>query len=409
MIRLAPSSFVHSFGAVAVATALVGCAPHGVIQLVDGIEPRFVSPKNVLVPRWRRHITEEPLIEYKPQEFAAAAIGGDKVFVGASQGNFYAFRAYDGEIIWRKKTVGPIESQPLYVEATHTVYLGGTDGILYALDSETGAERFQYRTQGPIGPVPVVSGDVVYFTTGENRIYAIDALSGTWKWQYEREVPEQSFTVRGSSAPLVVGEMIYVGFADGSIVCIQAKSGEVLWARSLAQEGLHFVDVDSTPLLHNGALYVSSYAGGVYSLDPKDGSIRWRFEVEGAGTVRASSDDDRIYFTAARAGVFCLDQAGRLIWRQSLALGGELSSPLVTGGYVMFSSATGGTYVANRHSGELYQYFDPGHGVSSEPVSDGKQVYLLSNEGYFYAFRFSDAPRFENRRLIPQPNYSETF
>jgi len=32
-------------------------------------------------------------------------------------------------------------------------------------------------------------------------------------------------------------------------------------------------------------IFVSSYSTGVYALDPKDGSTRWRFEVEGAGSV----------------------------------------------------------------------------------------------------------------------------
>ena len=74
-----------------------------------------------------------------------------------------------------------------------------------------------------------------------------------------------------------------------------------------------------------------------------------------------------------------------MLWRQSLAAGGELSAPTVVRGYVLVSSAIGGTYVADAASGRLYQYFSPGHGVTSEATSDGRQVYVLSNGGYFYA------------------------
>ncbi len=49
------------------------------------------------------------------------------------------------------------------------------------------------------------------------------------------------------------------------------------------------------------------------------------------------------------------------------------------------SSAHAGTYIADASSGRLYQFFAPGHGVTSEPTSDGRQVYVLSNGGYFYA------------------------
>jgi outer membrane protein assembly factor BamB len=73
------------------------------------------------------------------------------------------------------------------------------------------------------------------------------------------------------------------------------------------------------------------------------------------------------------------------LWKQALSRGGELSAPTLVAGYVLVSSAAGGTYVADAATGHLYQYFFPGHGVTSSPASDGRQVYVLSNGGYFYA------------------------
>jgi outer membrane protein assembly factor BamB len=121
----------------------------------------------------------------------------------------------------------------------------------------------------------------------------------------------------------------------------------------------------------------------VFALDPKDGSTRWRYDVEGATSVRGA--DGRLYFSAAKLGLHALDLDGHLLWRQALAAGGELSAPTLTHGYVLVSSSQGGTYVADAATGRLYQYFYPGHGVTGEAVSDGRQVYLLSNGGYFYA------------------------
>jgi outer membrane protein assembly factor BamB len=147
------------------------------------------------------------------------------------------------------------------------------------------------------------------------------------------------------------------------------------------------MDVDGTPTLAGGTLYVASYSGGVFALDPKDGSTKWRFDVEGAGTVRVYRG--RVYFAAARLGLHCLDTEGRVLWRQALAAGGEISTPLLVAGYIMVSTSAGGTYVADAISGNLYQFFAPGHGVTSEPSTDGRQVYVLSNGGYFYALRLA--------------------
>lgn len=366
MIRLAPLLL------------LVGCTTAA--ELREG----FVTPQTVLEVRWRQHLTEEPLIEYKPQEFAAAASDGKKVYVGSSAGSLWAFDTNDGAVIWRKSVQGGIASRPRLSSDGATLFFGTQGGILYALDTASGAERWQYAIKGPIETQPVVAEGIVFFTSGENRIYAVDARTGAWKWQYEREAPE-SFTIRGYAAPMVWEGRVYVGFSDGYLACLQAASGDVIWARSLAGEATRFVDVDSTPVMARGLMFVSSYSGGVYALDPKDGSTKWRYDVEGAGTVRVGRG--RIYFSSPKWGLTCLDLEGRALWRQSLSEGGELSPPLPLGRYVLVNSAAGGTYIADAATGRLYQYFVPGHGATAEPTSDGSMVYVLSNGGYFYALK----------------------
>jgi outer membrane protein assembly factor BamB len=370
--------------AVFAAVAVAGCASGGSVPGMA--RDSFVAPVDVLEVRWRRHLTEEPLIEYKPQEFAAASSDGAHVFVGSSAGVLWAFDAATGNVLWKKQLPSSISGQPRFVADTDLVYVGCDDGGMYALDRQSGAERWVYRTRAPIASQPVYADDVLYFTTGENRIYALGARDGKWKWQYDREAPE-TFTIRGYPAPLVVGNRVYAGFSDGYLACLAASSGDVLWARSLAGDATRFVDVDATPLFYRDTIFVSAYSTGVYALDPKDGSTRWRFEVEGAGTVKAHKG--RLYFSAAKAGLHALDLDGHLLWRQALASGGELSVPTLVDGYVMVSSALGGTYVADAVSGRLYQYFYPGHGVTSSPTSDGRQVYVLSNGGYFYALAFN--------------------
>ena len=44
-----------------------------------------------------------------------------------------------------------------------------------------------------------------------------------------------------------------------------------------------------------------------------------------------------------------------------------------------------GEYVADAQTGRLYQFFSPGHGITGEPTTDGRQVYVLSNGGFLYA------------------------
>jgi outer membrane protein assembly factor BamB len=370
---------------IALALLLAGCAARSG-EVRDGA----VVPQQVLEVRWRhRLIDPQVYIEWKPQEFSAAASDGTRVFVGASEGWFYGFSARDGATLWRKKLDGGVTGRPRI--DGDVVYVGSQGGVLYAFDASTGREHWTYKVKAPIETQPVVAHGAVFFTTGENRVYAVDAHKGTWKWQYDREVPEQSFTIRGQSAPMVHAGRVYVGFADGYLACLAAGTGDVAWARGLGGDASRFVDVDATPVVSGDTLYVSSFSGGVYALDPRDGSTRWRYEVDGAGSVRVAHG--RVYFSSAKMGLHALDLDGRLLWRQSVGVGGEMSAPLIINGYVIVSAAGGGgyltgggTYVADARTGRLLQFFFPGHGATAEATTDGRLVFLVSNNGYFYAF-----------------------
>jgi outer membrane protein assembly factor BamB len=372
---------------------LSACAGRGEVR------EAFVAPADVLQVRWRQQLTDmpySPAIEYKPQEFAAATSDGQRVYVGSSAGAFYAFDARDGHTVWNKK-IGGVTGRPRVSDDGSTVYVGTLQGALWAFEASSGRARWHYDLKAPIETQPAVSGNVVFFTSGENRIYALDAEKGTWKWQYDREIPESSFTIRGSAGPLVYGGRVYAGFSDGYLAALNPATGEVVWARSLGGEATRFIDVDSTPVVVDGVMYVSSFAGGVHALDPKDGSVKWKYDVEGAGAIRVGNN--RVYFSASKFGLYALDLEGRLLWRQSLSEGGELSAPLVLGPYVMVSSAGGGsylsgggTYIADARTGHLLQYFFPGHGVTAEPTTDGRQVYILSNNGFFYALGLGSGP-----------------
>ncbi|HEY5090691.1 MAG TPA: PQQ-binding-like beta-propeller repeat protein, partial [Polyangia bacterium] len=171
----------------------------------------------------------------------------------------------------------------------------------------------------------------------------------------------------------------------GYLVALQATSGEVVWAKSLAATSDQFVDVDSTPVLASDVVYAASYSGGVYALDAKDGATRWRLPVEGAGPMNLV--DGRLFFAAPREGLHAASAAGQIMWRQGLAEAGDLTPPLAMGHYLIFSGSRGGLFIVDARDGDLLEVFNPGHGICAAATLDEQQqrLFVLSNSGSLYA------------------------
>ena len=54
-------------------------------------------------------------------------------------------------------------------------------------------------------------------------------------------------------------------------------------------------------------------------------------------------------------------------------------------GEIFYSLAEAGLFVADKRTGAVRQYFDPGFGVSAEPTIDADDLYIVSNGATLYA------------------------
>src|SRR2546428_7363533 len=92
--------------------------------------------------------------------------------------------------------------------AASGLYVGGGEGELYKLDTQTGKLLWSFPTSGRTIPAPAtVAGNVVYLGGGDGNVYALNADTGTQIW---------SFSTSGSivASPTVDGDQGYVGSSD---------------------------------------------------------------------------------------------------------------------------------------------------------------------------------------------------
>jgi outer membrane protein assembly factor BamB len=367
---------------VAVVAAIGGCAAATVRRLDDpGAHQHRAGILQIL---WRSTLHDHGLFEPAPEECAAGVLAQGRLVIGSRAANVVGVAPDTGHVDWVTSVSGGIDGDARFDAARGQVYLGADDGSFYAVDPKSGAIRWTYKGKGAIERPAEIGPDLIYIASAADRVVALEPGTGKWRWQYERDMPE-GFTIHGYSGPRLRGAQLLAGFADGYFVSLSASSGEVMWAKSLAAASDQFVDVDTTPALSDDLAYVSSYSGGLYALDARDGSVKWRLGIEGVGDVTA--EGGQLYFVAPRYGLHAAHPDGHVLWRQGLSEAGDLTHPMVVGNYLIFSGSRAGLFVIDRGTGELLEIFNPGQGVCAPATYDPAthRLYVLSNSGSLYA------------------------
>lgn len=337
-----------------------------------------------------KFVTADRKVEVAPQEFAQCAVYADTLYFGSATGHFFALKASNGNVRWRKR-LGAVISAPTV--SGGMIHVGTADGTLVAMDAQTGIEKWRYQSRGPIEQPPVVTSDLVIFANEADQVVAVDSITGKFKWQFKTETPEE-YTLRGHAGVTIDGDLIFTGFSNGTLVALRKDTGSVAWSTSLKAEADRFVDVDATPIVMGDRIYTSSSSGGVYALDKTTGLVRWRLPFWDAalpsntGNVGGITTDGKVlYVSVADLGSYAIDLGGNVLWRVGAKGGGEPARPVIFRDMLIISLAGDGLFVADRKTGETLEWFQPGDGVSSTPTVTGDgRMYVMSNRGIMYAF-----------------------
>lgn len=214
-----------------------------------------------------------------------------------------------------------------------------------------------------------------YFRHDE-LIYCFDADTGRVLWKNERQSVRTGFPQSGT--PLVAQDRLYILGAGLTARCVDAQTGEDLWATRLpgkfGEEHLH-----SSFALAEGVAVV--LANQLYGVDAQSGEFRWQSDE---GTIRGQYTSPVVWRHAGRELVLvnsggqtvCVDpQSGEEQWRVESEA--QHSTPVVAGNRLVTygSSRKGGLrcFDLTREPPELLWNYqgvaDPG---SSPVVCQGK-------------------------------------
>ncbi len=254
------------------------------------------------------------------------------VYVGADDGNMYAFNYNTGALLWTLPTGGAILSSTII--AAGTAYFGSGDSKLYAIGAEsmtTPNIKWTYTTGGPISATPALgSGGTVYVASQDHNVYAI-SKTGSLLWK---------FPTGGSitSSPAVAKGLVYVGSSDHTLYALNATTGALAWSQTTNGP------ITSSPAVDKNNVYIGSHDGKLYAFNALTGSPKWSYPTGGAVNSTPAAANGVVYVGSEDNSLYAIDvKSGSKLW--SSATGGKIdASPVVSDGIVFVGSSDGNIY-----------------------------------------------------------------
>lgn len=239
--------------------------------------------------------------------FATAAVTKGVVCVGGN-GKIYGLDAVNGKPLWSQPTGGFFQSRA--AADADTFYLGGWDNTLYALDATTGTPRWTAKlglregsasayqfSFSPAVSSPAVSSSRVYIVSNDGVLHALNRQTGTPDWEIRAPSGGDPF---GSSSPVVLGPTLFLAGQGlhGDVYALDTATGKELWRSPLGQP-----IYDSSPKLapDGASLAILAVRGRVGVLSVTNGKRLWTYEL-GPGNIFSTPDyDGEAVYTATMA------------------------------------------------------------------------------------------------------------
>jgi len=237
-------------------------------------------------------------------------------------------------LLWQFKTGAPLQASPVIVNGI--LYIGSTDGKLYALNAKQWEIKWIFNAGSAIRHAVAVSGGRVYFSSRDNNVYSLNAESGDVLWQFK----SKSWM---DAPPVIFDGRVYIGAFPSKIYLLNARTGalEAVRERTVRIRGIEYgcangefrpitplynanlwrertAGSQSYPVIANGIVYIGARDGHIHAYDEASKTEVWAHRVRGFvdaapaisdGMLYAASGDGTVYaFTNATVGAISESQ-----------------------------------------------------------------------------------------------------
>lgn len=317
------------------------------------------------------------------------AIDRDMIFAASANGTVMAVNRDTGNVQWRVRTDKTISGA---VGAAYGLVLFGTrEAEVVALDQFTGRQLWISSVSSEVLSAPQTNGSIVALQTVDGKLIGLDAVTGAQNWIYESTIP--ALTLRGSSSPVIAGNVVISGFSNGMVAAVNASNGFLLWEERVAvPQGRYdierVIDVDGELLLAGNTVFASSYQGNLMAFDVQSGRIVWGTEASSYHGMTQGFGNT--YYVDDKSQVFAIrNNSEDVVWENKGLRLRQITSPRAIGNYVAVADFEGYLHLLSQIDGQFVgRTRVDNDGVRGNLVVDSNTIYVFGNSGRLAAYSF---------------------
>lgn len=315
------------------------------------------------------------------------AIDREFIYAAGANGTVMSIERATGDVIWRKRFDEEISGG---VGAGFGMVLFGTrEAEVFALDQISGSELWKAAVSSEVVSAPQTNGEIVVLQTVDGKLIGLDAVSGVQRWIYETTIP--ALTLRGSSKPVIAGNAVIAGFANGMVAAVNASNGFLMWEERVAiPQGRYdierVIDVDGDLLVVGNIVYASSFQGNLMAFDVQTGRIVWG--IEASSYQGLAQGFGNLYYTNDESHVIALrNNTDEVVWESNALRLRSVTAPKTLGNYVAVADFEGYLHLLSQVDGHFVSRVNvDGDGVRAPLVTDNDTIYVFGNSGRLTAY-----------------------
>ena len=233
--------------------------------------------------------------------------------------------------------------------------------------------------------------NLIFIKLDNGNTIAINIEDSKIEWEYKgRNVP---LSMKGSGSIANLSNNLFVARDDGNLISLKKDTGKLNWLISISpksgrNELESLRDIEMTPFVKDGTIFIGSFQGNLISVDAFNGNLIWSKPMSVLSNIDV--DEENVYVADSKGHIFSLDRfSGFTKWKLKLENNLIGTQSFSHNKYIINISIKGHVIVIDKTQGTILSFVNVIDDIDNQVkgVLADKVLYITSKNGRLNAIK----------------------